>query len=67
MKASIRVRPARPDLHVPNPDRRRLLLSEGEVVPESPYWLRRIARGEVVVLEAETPAPERQTKPRPKE
>lgn len=67
MKAPLRVRPARPDLHVPNPDRRRLLLPEGEFVPESSYWLRRIARGEVVVLDAEAPATERSSKSRPKE
>jgi len=58
MTTSIRVRPARPDLHVPNPERRRLLLPEGELVPDVPYWRRRIAAGEVVVLEDLAPAAE---------
>lgn len=58
MKASLRVRPATPGLHVPNPERRRLLAPEGELVTDGPYWRRRIRSGDVVVLEDLAQAPE---------
>jgi hypothetical protein len=58
------VKPAHPDLLVANPEARppmpRHLPAEGAEVPDSQYWRRRIADGDVVLA----PAPELQTKRR---
>ncbi|MCA3312975.1 MAG: DUF2635 domain-containing protein [Roseomonas sp.] len=58
------VKPAHPDLLVANPEARppmpRHLPAEGAEVPDSQYWRRRIADGDVVLA----PAPEPQTKRR---
>jgi hypothetical protein len=58
------VKPATPDLLVANPEARppmpRHLPAEGAEVPDSQYWRRRIADGDVVLA----PAPEPQTKRR---
>ena len=44
------VKPARPDLTIPFPGRRRdePLKAEGEEVAEESYWLRALRRGDVV-------------------
>ena len=58
------VKPTTPDLLVANPEARppmpRHLPAEGAEVPDSQYWRRRIADGDVVLA----PAPEPQTKRR---
>jgi len=58
------VKPAHPDLLVANPDARppmpRHLPAEGVEVPDTQYWRRRIADGDVILA----PAPEPQTKRR---
>ena len=49
------VKPAHPDLLVANPDARppmpRHLPAEGAEVPDSQYWRRRIADGDVVLAQ----------------
>jgi hypothetical protein len=56
------VKPAHPDLLVANPEARppmpRHLPVEGAEVPDTQYWRRRIADGDVILA----PAPEPQTK-----
>ena len=58
------VKPANPDLLVANPEAiapmPRHLPAEGADVPDTQYWRRRIADGDVTLL----PAPETQTKRR---
>jgi hypothetical protein len=58
------VKPATPDLLVANPEARppmpRHLPAEGAEVPDTQYWRRRIADGDVILA----PAPEQQTKRR---
>jgi hypothetical protein len=58
------VKPAHPDLLVANPEARppmpRHLPAEGAEVPDTQYWRRRIADGDVILA----PAPELQTKRR---
>jgi hypothetical protein len=47
----IRVRPARPNLLIPDPDAPatdRWLPPEGRAVPDTEYWRRRLADGDVV-------------------
>lgn len=47
----MRVRPARPGLLVPDPDaapHNRFLPAEGRDVPDTEYWRRRLADGDVV-------------------
>lgn len=46
----IKVKP-RPGLKVLRPEDRRELRAEGEDVPRTSYWLRRIKTGDVTVLE----------------
>jgi len=49
----IKVKPARPDLLVRNPDRDyRPLAAEGEDVPDTIEWRRRILSGDVVEVTA---------------
>jgi hypothetical protein len=58
------VKPATPDLLVANPEAiapmPRYLPVEGAEVPDTEYWRRRIADGDVILA----PAPEQQTKRR---
>ena len=58
------VKPAHPDLLVANPEALppmpRHLPAEGADVPDTQYWRRRIADGDVILV----PAPETQTKRR---
>jgi hypothetical protein len=55
MSEMIKVKPATPDTKVRNPDRKmRLLSPDGELVPRSPFWERRL-RDHDVVLAGETP------------
>jgi hypothetical protein len=42
------VKPAREGLFVPNPERAGYLAAEGEHVPRTPYWTRRLIGGDVV-------------------
>jgi hypothetical protein len=58
------VKPAHPDLLVANPEARppmpRHLPAEGAEVPDTQYWRRRIADGDVILQAQEDPT----TKPR---
>jgi hypothetical protein len=59
------VKPAHPDLLVANPEARppmpRHLPAEGAEVPDSQYWRRRIADGDVVLALAPEPQTKRRT------
>jgi hypothetical protein len=47
----MRVRPAKPGLLIPDPDapaHERWLPAEGRVVPDTEYWRRRLADGDVI-------------------
>lgn len=59
MASNITVKPANPGLLIRNPDRgMRHLAQEGEVVPQTDYWIRRLRDGDVVqVAEASKPPP----------
>lgn len=50
------VKPFNEDARVPNPERRRYLKAEGEHVPETSYWHRRLIAGDVVPADP-PPAP----------
>lgn len=52
------LRPARPELRVPDPTTGRDLAPDGEPKPLTTYWRRRIADGDVVEVKAAKPAKE---------
>ncbi len=49
----MRVKPGRPGLRVLDPVSKRPLHADGREVPESGYWMRRLACGDVVLVEQE--------------
>jgi hypothetical protein len=52
----MRVKPTVAGAVIRDPDTRRALPTEGGVVPDTSFWIRRLMAGEVVVVE-EQPAP----------
>lgn len=47
----IKIKPSKEGLKVVKPDTNRDLDPQGEVVEQSSYWLRRLAEGDVVLIE----------------
>lgn len=58
----MRVRPAKPGLLIPDPDappQDRWLPAEGRVVPDTQYWRRRLADGDVILVPPRAARPRR--------